>query len=421
MHESSTKRRRLERLLDLAQVYRGWSRKELAATLGRDPTKLVPGSGNPKLDLVVQLADALDWNIGDVTDCLTNEFALEAKLGEETDTTEDAKAFDQLNASAREAHAKGEFRDMVKYARRAMDAACTPSERALACNRELGGWDGLGRYTRSLEAAQRGLRESPIDGELRRALESNLANAYYTLWHLVESRATANDLLKRFEADPPATEWDRCTYAFAKYVLGHTHRRLIDAEPEHAAQHAESARTILAEATSDFEVLAAEVHECYTGVARTCRGGVLEAEVALGSKDAREALAIINDALNDIIDLEQVQGGDTLESYGWWCIFGCNIAIRHVSDERDLHRMMALFTNKADEIANRLDNWSMRERVFTLQYTGHQRFIGWTGQSMPMTIDSDDIKMITGTMGRFPQFRKTGWRILQNANVVQAS
>ena len=202
--------------------------------------------------------------------------------------------------------------DMVKYARRAMDAARTPSERALACNRELGGWDGLGRYTRSLEAAQRGLRESPIDGELRRALESNLANAYYTLWHLVESRATANELLARFESEPPATEWDRCTHAFAKYVLGHTHRRLIDAEPEHAAQHAEAARSILTEATSDFEVLAKEVHECYEGVARTCRGGVLEAEVSLGSKDAREALAVINDALNDIIDLEQVEGGDLL-------------------------------------------------------------------------------------------------------------
>ena len=68
---------------------------------------------------------------------------------------------------------------------------------------------------------------------------------------------------------------------------------------------------------------------------------------------------------------------------------------------------MALFTNKADEIANRLDNWSMRERVFTLQHAGHQRFIGWTGQPIPMTIDSEDIRMITGTMGRFPQFRRT--------------
>ena len=47
------RRRRLERLLDLAQVYRGWTRRELAKSLGRDPTKLIPGSGNePKFQEV---------------------------------------------------------------------------------------------------------------------------------------------------------------------------------------------------------------------------------------------------------------------------------------------------------------------------------------------------------------------------------
>ena len=64
------RRRRLERLLDLAQVYRGWTRRELAKSLGRDPTKLIPGSGNPKLDLVISLSEVLDWTVGEVTDCL---------------------------------------------------------------------------------------------------------------------------------------------------------------------------------------------------------------------------------------------------------------------------------------------------------------------------------------------------------------
>jgi hypothetical protein len=420
MHDSSNKKERLERLLDLAQVYRSWTRKELAAALGRDPTKLVPGSGNPKLDLVVQLADALDWSIGDVTDCLINDFALQTKLDTHyTDSSE--TTFEYHDGQAREAHAKGKYREMIQHANRSMAAATTPTERALACNRELGGWDGLGRYARTLDAAQRGLRENSVDIEIRRALKSNLANAYYTLWHLVESRATALELLHSYREEPPTCEWDRCTLAFAQYVLGHTHRRLIDAEPEHAARHAEIARTTLHDAAEQCDQLAQEVHESYDGISRTCRGGIMEAEVALGSRDARSALAEINDGLNEIIDLDTVESGDVLESFGWWCIFGCNIAIRHISDERDLHRTMALFTNKADEIANRLDNWSMRERVFTLQYTGHQRFVGWTGQTMPMTIDSEDIKMITGTMGRFPQFRKTGGNILQTANVVQSS
>ena len=66
MKATTVRRKRLERLLELAQAYKGWSRKELARTLGRDPTKLVPGTGIPKLDLVVELAGVLDWPVGDV-------------------------------------------------------------------------------------------------------------------------------------------------------------------------------------------------------------------------------------------------------------------------------------------------------------------------------------------------------------------
>ena len=364
MLESGNKKKRLERLLDLAQVYRGWTRKQLASVLGRDPTKLVPGSGNPKLDLVVQLADALDWNIGDVTECLINDFALENKLGAAIEN-EDSDVFEQLDEQAREAHSRGDYRTTVTLARRAYACARTPDHRAMACNRELGGWDGLGRYARSLEAAQAGLRESSIEGDLRRALQSNLANAYYTLWHLVESRATSLELLDRYEHNPPTCEWDRCTLAFSNYVLGNTHRRLIDAEPENATQHADTARRLLGVAEEQCTALAREVHESYEGIARTCRGGIMETEVLLGTRDVRSAIAEINDGLNDVIDLNTIESGDVLESYGWWCIFGCNISIRHLTDERDLHRTMALFTNKADEIANQLDNWSMRAVSYT--------------------------------------------------------
>ena len=67
------RRKRLGQLLSLAMAYRECSRKELARTLGRDPTKLVPGTGIPKLDLVVALADVLDWPVGDVVGYLWNQ------------------------------------------------------------------------------------------------------------------------------------------------------------------------------------------------------------------------------------------------------------------------------------------------------------------------------------------------------------
>ena len=74
-----------------------------------------------------------------------------------------------------------------------------------------------------------------------------------------------------------------------------------------------------------------------------------------------------------------------------------------------------------EQIADRLDNWSMRERVFTLQHTRWERAQSSTGFDIPCVIDTDDVRVIAGTMGRFPTFRDTGWRILQSAQIVDGN
>ena len=145
---------------------------------------------------------------------------------------------------------------------------------------------------------------------------------------------------------------------------------------------------------------------------------MIEADVELATRSPRDALAELSAGLEEVCDPHRHMVGDRLESYGWWCIFGCNIALRHVKDERNLQQYMAILTNKADEIADRLDNWSMRERVFTMQYTRWERALHSSGFDIPCVIDTDDIRVIAGTMGRFPSFRETGWRILQSAQVI---
>ena len=52
--------------------------------------------------------------------------------------------------------------------------------------------------------------------------------------------------------------------------------------------------------------------------------------------------------------------------------FGCNIALRHLEGEL-MQRQMAVFTNKAIEIGERLGNWAMRERAFTLEHFRRSR------------------------------------------------
>ncbi|MEE8129337.1 MAG: hypothetical protein V3T48_03565, partial [Vicinamibacterales bacterium] len=81
MTVTTVRRKRLEQLLDLAQTYKGCSRKQLASALGRDPTKLVPKTGIPKLDMVVELAGALDWPVGEVASFLWGDRAPDSDSG----------------------------------------------------------------------------------------------------------------------------------------------------------------------------------------------------------------------------------------------------------------------------------------------------------------------------------------------------
>lgn len=431
MDVRTVRRKRLEQLLELAQAYQGCSRKELARILGRDRTKLVPASGVPKLDMVIDLCRVLDWPVGDVAGFLWPGSALprhapDAVVIEDDviDGDEDAEdavehEYEGLQIASRDAQRRGEYSHAIRLAQQAAAVAETAEQRALACNREAVGWDGLGHYGSALEAEQRGLQEPSISAELRRIIESNLANAYYTLWSLTEARSLSRDLIDWYAEEPPATYRDRSTQAFSYYVRGNTLRRLISADAELARRNAERASDDLEISLDLYGNLAKDFDESFAGIGNTCRGALIEAEVALGRRSVAEGLDLLTEGLDGVVDPEQCPAGDWLESFGWWCIFGCNIALRHVTDERELQHHMAIFTNKADEIADRMNNWSLRERVFTMQYASHKRFLDWTGRMLSLTLDNDDVKALVGTMGRFPTFRETGWKLLQTARVVR--
>lgn len=400
-----------EHLLYLASLYKGLNRKELGAALGRDPTKLFPPTGNPKLDYLVKLSELLDWPIGDVAMSIWNAERPASSL-------DDGETFGVLNDSAREAHRKGEYARMVRIANKMATVATNSDERALAAHRESGGWDGLGRYVNQLEAVRRGLRENPSNMELRLLLQVNLANAYYTLWYLFEARAMAKDLIEALDIAPPATRAARAAQAFAHYVFGNACLRLGTEEPDGGASWAKSALESLERSRSLYIGLADEFDSNpWRGIANTCTGAMLEAEVELKLREPGDAVAILASGLETVTDTNNPVFGDRLESYGWWCIFGCGITLRHLSGS-ELQRHMAIFTNKGYEIADSLNNWAMRERLFTMEFLQRQRLNDLAGFRVDWTIDNEEVKLIVGTMGRFPMFRNTGWQILQTATVV---
>ena len=96
------------------------------------------------------------------------------------------------------------------------------------------------------------------------------------------------------------------------------------------------------------------------------------------------------------------------------------MALRHLEGAA-LDRAMAVFTNKAVEIAERLGNWSLRERAFSMELERRDRSGRSTGFEQEWVLDEEEVRTIAGTMGRFPSFRETGWRILSKAKIVSES
>ncbi len=459
------RRTRLDRFVELARRYRGWSRSQFSERLGRDSSKIIPLSGNPKLDFVVGIARALDWPLGEVAEAVWPDDGGEVGVdGREADglssATPDRAAADpetagddagctrvddragpdgglghgaprpatgigsgteplptrfaELDLAACAAHRAGDAAAMIAIARRLREVAANPTERAVAANREAGGWDLRGRCVRSLEAIQAALGEPGIRPDVRLMLEANLANSHYTLWHLVEARSIATVVLDRFAEGEPKTRLERVVEAFAFYVRGSSHRRSIASErgPDDA-EFLRRAVHDLERARDRYMLLAAEhLDETYEAVAHTCRGGLLECSVDLGEIAPLDAVTIVLDRLEEVADLERAPHGDWLESFGWWAIAGCNIALRHLSGP-DLHRVMAVCSNKAAEIAERLGHWPIRERVFTMEYVRRSRALHETGFDSEWVLDADDVRVLAGAMGRFPAFRETGWKILE--------
>ncbi|MFM7809446.1 MAG: hypothetical protein ACKPEA_16190, partial [Planctomycetota bacterium] len=179
------------------------------------------------------------------------------------------------------------------------------------------------------------------------------------------------------------------------------------------AVHAAAARPDLFEAMAEYEDLADTFgDDRYAALANTCRGALIEVDALIGHLSGAEAIDRLQVALDRVIDVARHQPGDWLESWGWWCIFGCNATLRHAEPEQ-VARLMAIFTNKAMEIADRLDNWSLRERAFAMEVSRRA-----TEPDEPWVLDHEEVRQLVGTMGRFPAFRDTGYRILRDARLL---
>ena len=139
------RRERLQSLLDLVRAMRGWSRGELSAALGRDPTKLVPASGNPKLDLVVRLAQVIGWTPGEVLEAIDGDVLGEPWAQEvpEQPVPQDLGELARFLESARRQRRWDVLRGAGATMRREADDA---DRRGLADHVIASAWAGMGCF-----------------------------------------------------------------------------------------------------------------------------------------------------------------------------------------------------------------------------------------------------------------------------------
>jgi hypothetical protein len=409
---------RLHALLDLARVSRGWSRAQLARAIGRDPTKVYPDSGNPKADFLVKLAGILEWPVGDLLEAIWGdelELSSGASASQGSDTPTEYRAkYDE----ARAAHADGAFKRVVDAARAMHALADTDERRAFACAMEYSGWDGLGRYQQGVDACRRGLRYAGVSSTTRNILHADLANAWYSLGDLAPALGTAEMLVTWYDQNPPARSVDRKRVAFVRYLRGNIRRCLTTIEPQCKDTHGAAGLADLRAAAALYRELAVELEDpSLAGIANTCDGGVVEIETELGLREPAEAVAHLLQGVESAREASELIIGDWLESYGWWCIFGGNLAVRHLTG-RAQQDAVRRFTAKALAIADRLDNWAMRERVFSTQFLAHRHLADQTGLDLEFQVDERHRSHITAAMGRFPAFRPLAWQMLQSARLV---
>lgn len=146
MADEEFRKERLNQVIDLARIYRGWTKGELANALGRDASNMMPESGNPKLDLVFGLAEVLDWPVGDVAESLCRQDEPRPGPGE---------TFDSVNDESLAAHASGHYKGMLACAAKMLQLGAQPQG---AGRRRHSGWRAHSTVWAAIRSRSNGCR-----------------------------------------------------------------------------------------------------------------------------------------------------------------------------------------------------------------------------------------------------------------------
>ncbi|HMN97618.1 MAG TPA: hypothetical protein PKC43_07305 [Phycisphaerales bacterium] len=398
---------RLEALLRLARFYRGWPQKEIAAHLDRHVHNLVPDSGVPKVDLVVGIADLLDWPVEVVID------ALHARP-ERGDSRPSQTAPSATDTGHRLAAAwallKGyQHAELVETCRTLLAEPMADDDFAYTSLLLAYGYEGMGRYQQAMDAARRGLDRCQPTCVHRAWLELQLAYDHYILGNLCEGEGVSTAIILGWPETGESA--DQLLLANALYVRGSCQRLRAARSIPPSVDLTSKARADLAAGAAIFREVAQKTgSRRELAMADRCETAALELRALGGEVHPRDAVTAILDGLSGRA-IESIADCHEAETAAWNCVIGSTVVIRHLRGEPDAERFLAILTNAADMIARKLGHWALRERVWTIEHVWRRTSDG-ADRDSDWVLDREDIQTLTGTIGRFPAFLDHGLDIL---------
>lgn len=391
----------LGRVVDLARIYRDCDLKSLARELGRDPTRIIPETGIPKVDLIARLAGSLEWSIPEVIRAIRSE------PERHVDPVGEAAGFEANRAAVEHARSMGRREEAVRLAGHLAAGCGTPDHRAVGFILLGETLESCARFDEALDTYRAGGRlKGDVAPVLRSGLEVRIAGACLELGQLEEACDIARELAERTKTPLPVR-------ARAHQVKGEALRRWMRHEIAERPRLALAARAAFRRSASLHR--RSNRIDCdprRPGALDACRGGLLECATELGRVPVVSALRLARRSGTS------GREGATLASQGGWMLTGAGIAERHLGGERRrtwLHR----FAVRLRAIAEALDDWSCRAAALTLQHRARTAEAGAERTNAPWPSDPAELRILIRTMGRVASFRATGWRILAASGTLE--
>ena len=393
-------RERLEELQALARTYRNWSVKELAHALGRQPGRLVPESGMPKIDLVVGLAKALDWPVDAVVEHLMKPASDGRSAGIRQDKTED---YARLYGDSVAARGVRDYAEAIRLAVRAAAVADTPTRRAAALANESDAHEAHGSYVEAARCLRDAARIDGIAVDWRLLCDAKLANLLFLQGQMTHALGIAASVIEYVQSLNPGFV-SRSAHALALRTRGQALRSSIP------TQNCEPWRPIATSAREDLRMAG--------DIARTL------AEEPDGNETFSASFAAASDAL--VLELDAVIAEDAVESSlrgllaivrdggsvepgvgerkAWAAVALAATARRFVNDEMQRRGILEIASAalRAHAVAN--SNWYFAHRHLDLD-AERRRQIETNGVAS-RALDAVEAKLVAGVLGQIPSARR---------------